>query len=350
MPSKINYKIDAPNNYNNQAKNISSVLPYKKSCATFFDFCSGIGSAHLAFKNLGLNCIGYSEIDKKAEETYKLFYGNAYKNYGDLMNINHKNLPNFDVLLAGFPCQSFSIVGKRTGFKDERGQIIYGLSNIIANKKPKTFLLENVKGLVNINNGGALKEIISLLGSCGYKVFYEVLESTNYDIPQSRERIYIVGIRDDLYSGEFHFPQKSKTTTNIESFLIDTGAKFIIKDSVYVTFLKYLNNKYNAGKYHIDDLLKQDYLIMDTRQSDLRLYHNKIPTLRSGRQGILYVKNKEIRKLSGLEALLLQGFNREMAKKAQDNLAQTTILYQAGNAMTVNVMQEIGKSILEYLS
>ena len=89
---------------------------------------------------------------------------------------------------------------------------------------------------------------------------------------------------------------------------------------------------------------------MDTRQSDLRLYHNKIPTLRSGRQGILYVKNKEIRKLSGLEALLLQGFNREMAKKAQDNLAQTTILYQAGNAMTVNVMQEIGKSILEYLS
>ena len=110
-----------------------------------------------------------------------------------------------------------------------------------------------------------------------------------------------------------------------------------------------MENKYNKGKYKIEELLRQDYLVIDTRQSDLRLYYNKIPTLRTGRQGILYVKNGTIRKLSGMEALLLQGFDIERAKQAQDNFPQSSILAQAGNAMTVNVMQEIGKSILEYI-
>jgi len=315
----------------------------------FFDFCAGIGSAHLAFKNLGLNCVGYSEIDKKAEETYKLFHGTSYKNYGDLMKINLESLEDFDLLLAGFPCQAFSIVGKRKGFEDERGQIIYGLSEIIKAKKPKVFLLENVKGLVNINNGKTLKDILSMLKKCGYNVFYQVIESTEFGIPQARERIYFVGIRNDLYKSEFLFPKKHTKGVDLKAFLIDEDGQFILSNSSYQTFLKYLDNKYNKGKYNLDYLLKQDYLVVDTRQSDLRLYYNKIPTLRTGRQGILYVKNGKIRKLSGMEALLLQGFDIERAKKAQDNFLQSSILAQAGNAMTVNVMQEIGKSILEYL-
>ncbi len=315
----------------------------------FFDFCAGIGSAHLAFKNLGLDCVGYSEIDKKAEETYKLFHGTSYKNYGDLMKINPQSVEDFDVLLAGFPCQAFSIVGKRKGFEDERGQIIYGLSEIIKVKKPKAFLLENVKGLVNINNGKTLKDILSLLKECGYNVFYQVFESTEFGIPQARERVYFVGIRNDLYRGEFYFPENTRKELNLKAFLIDKDEQFILSNASCQTFLKYLNNKYNKGKYNIQDLLKQDYLVIDTRQSDLRLYYNKIPTLRTGRQGILYIKNGKIRKLSGMEALLLQGFDIERAKKAQDNFLQSSILAQAGNAMTVNVMQEIGKSMLEYL-
>jgi DNA (cytosine-5)-methyltransferase 1 len=315
----------------------------------FFDFCAGIGSAHLAFKNLGLDCVGYSEIDKKAEDTYKLFHGSSYKNYGDLMKINPQSLEDFDILLAGFPCQAFSIVGKRKGFEDERGQIIYGLSEIIKVKKPKAFLLENVKGLVNINNGQTLKDILSLLKECGYNVFYRVFESTEFGIPQARERVYFVGIRNDLYRGEFYFSDNARKELNLRAFLIDEDEQFILSNSSYQTFLKYLDNKYNKGKYNIEDLLKQDYLVVDTRQSDLRLYYNKIPTLRTGRQGILYIKNGKIRKLSGMEALLLQGFDIERAKKAQDNFLQSSILAQAGNAMTVNVMQEIGQSILEYL-
>jgi DNA (cytosine-5)-methyltransferase 1 len=315
----------------------------------FFDCCAGIGSAHLAFKNLGLDCVGYSEIDKKAEETYKLFHGNSYKNYGDLMKVNSNSLEDFDILLAGFPCQAFSIAGKRKGFEDERGQIIYGLSEVIKIKKPKAFLLENVKGLVNINNGKTLKDIIFLLKECGYNVVYKVLESTAFGIPQARERVYFVGIRKDMYKWEFSFPNGTDKNVSLKSFLIDADKQFILSNSAYQTFLKYLDNKYNKGKYKIEDLLKQDYLVVDARQSDLRLYYNKIPTLRTGRQGILYIKDNQIRKLSGLEALLLQGFDLQKAKIAQENFLQSNILAQAGNAMTVNVMQEIGKSILEYL-
>jgi DNA (cytosine-5)-methyltransferase 1 len=316
---------------------------------TFFDFCAGIGAAHLAFKNLGFNCVGYSEIDRKAEETYKLFHGSSYKNYGDLMKITPHDLQDFDILLAGFPCQAFSIVGKRKGFEDDRGQIIYGLSKIIAVKKPKAFLLENVKGLININNGKTLQDIIVLLAECGYNVNYRIIESTQCGIPQARERVYFVGIRNDLYKGEFCFPENITVEPNLKDFLIDDNESFILSGATYDTFLRYLKNKYNTGRYNLTDLLKQDYLVIDTRQSDLRLYYNKIPTLRTGRQGILYVKNGNIRKLSGMEALLLQGFDSERAKKVQDHFSQSSILAQAGNAMTVNVMQEIGKSIVEYL-
>ena len=136
----------------------------------------------------------------------------------------------------------------------------------------------------------------------------------------------------------------------MKDFLIDNDETFIIKANVFETLLKYLENKYNKGKYNLNDLLKQDYLVMDTRQSDLRLYYNKVPTLRAGRQGILYIKNSQIRKISSLEALLLQGFNLEMAQKAKNSFTQNTILSQTGNAMTVNVMQAIGKHILDYLS
>lgn len=345
-------------NYNFQNNN-QQINSYKKSSNDhnqsftknykFFDFCAGIGSAHLAFKNLGINCVGYSEIDKKAEETYKLFHGSSYKNYGDLMKINPKDLADFDILLAGFPCQAFSIAGKRKGFEDKRGQIIYGLCEIIKIKKPKALLLENVKGLVSINNGKTLRDVIYLLRECGYGVFYQVLESTEFGIPQARERVYFVGIRNDLCQREFCFPKNTKKTLNLKDFLIDEDERYILCDSSYQTFLKYLENKYNKGKYNLEELLKQDYLVIDTRQSDLRLYRNKIPTLRTGRQGILYVKNLKIRKLSAMEALLLQGFNKELARKAQDNFLQSIILAQAGNAMTVNVIQEIGKNILEYL-
>lgn len=315
----------------------------------FIDFCAGIGSAHFAFANLGLTCAGFSEIEASAIKMYTLFHG-QHKNYGDIMQINPHSLPDFDVLCAGFPCQTFSIVGKRQGFEDARGQIIYGLCDILKIKQPKAFLLENVKGLVNINKGQTLKNILSMLDDAGYSVSYKVIESTAFNIPQKRERIYIVGFLKSKKI-RFTFPKPQEQDYDIKDFLIETDAQFIIKTDtpVYQTFLKYLDNKYNVGKYDLQSILSQDYLVLDTRQSDLRLYHNAIPTLRTGRQGILYVKNKQLRKISGREALLLQGFDDYYARLAQQNFTQIKILSLAGNAMTVGVMEAIGSKIKEHL-
>jgi len=323
----------------------------EKKKLKFMDFCAGIGAGRLGLQNLGLECVGFSEIDKNAERTYREFFGYEEKNYGDLMKINPNDLPDFDLMIAGFPCQSFSVIGQRKGMNDLRGQIIYGLIKIMNAKNLPYFILENVKGLTNHDNGRTFKIILEELDKTGYKVFSKVLSSLHYGVPQMRERIYFVGIRKDLIenSEKFEWPKQEKTP-KIENYLIDDSElEFDEKKSAYETFLRFLNNKYNKGLFKIEDLLKEDYLVLDTRQSDLRLYTNKVPTLRTGRHGILYVKKGKFRKLSGFESLLLQGFPKSLAEKVKGKIADIYLLSQAGNAMTVSSIQSIGNNLLKYV-
>lgn len=317
----------------------------------FIDFCAGIGAGRLGLQSLDLNCLAFSEIDKKAEKTYREFFGHEEKNYGDLMKINPDDLPNFDLMIAGFPCQTFSVIGQRKGMNDSRGQIVYGLIKIMKAKNLPYFILENVKGLVNHDDGKSLKVILEELNKAGYKVFYRVLSSLDYGVPQMRDRIYFVGIRKDLIkkNKEFEWPKPVKTP-KLQDYLIDDNELGLNeKKQAYETFLRFLNNKYNKGLYKIEDLLKEDYLVLDTRQSDLRLYRNKVPTLRTGRHGILYVKNRKFRKLSGFESLLLQGFPKSLAEKIKDKIADIYLLGQAGNAMTVSTIEAVGNNLLKYI-
>jgi len=315
---------------------------------TFFDFCAGIGAGHTALKELGQS-VGFSEIDPKAETTYRLV-NDTYnlKNWGDLTKINPKALPSFDLMLSGFPCQSFSIVGKRQGMKDSRGLIIFSLANILKQKKAKYFLLENVKGLVSHERGETIKKVYELLTSAGYKVFWNVLKSSDYGIPQIRERVYFVGVREDLVEKdfEFKFPKKEKAGRLLKDCLFNDDKEFILneKSAGWKTFISYLNNKYNKGQFNLNDILKQNGLILDTRQSDLRLYKDNCPTLRTGRHGILYVKDGELRRLSGKEGLMIQGFEREQAERAE-KISNTLLLAQAGNAFTVRVINRIVKEL-----
>ncbi len=319
---------------------------------TFIDFCAGIGAGRLALENLGLECLAFSEIDINAEKTYRIFFGNEEKNFGDLMKINPKNLPNFDVMIAGFPCQSFSINGQRKGMSDERGQIIYGLIKIMKEKNLKYFILENVKGLVNHEQGKSLKIILNELDDAGYEVHYKILNSLNYGVPQMRERIYFVGVRKDLIKKNrlFQWPEVSKKADITKYLIDDDKLEFNDKNKNYKTFIKYIQNKYNNGKHQIEKLLEKNHLVIDTRQSDLRLYQNCVPTLRTGRHGIMYVRNNNFRKLSGFESLLLQGVPLKMAKKAKGKISDARLLSQAGNAMTVNTIQSVGKSLLNYIN
>ena len=320
---------------------------------TFFDFCAGIGAGHTALKELG-QPVGFSEIDPKAEITYRLVNNTrSLKNWGDLTKIDPKALPDFDLMLGGFPCQSFSIVGKRQGMKDNRGLVIFSLANILKQKRVKYFLLENVKGLVSHERGETIKKIYELLTSAGYKVFWSVLKTSDYGIPQIRERVYFVGIRNDLVGKNFNFnfPKKEKAGRLLKDYLFDDDKDFIFNkhSAGWETFIAYLNNKYNRGQFNLGDILKQNNLILDTRQSDLRIFKENCPTLRTGRHGILYVKNGELRRLSGKEALMIQGFKKEQANKTK-KISNNLLLAQAGNAFTVKVINKITKELLKQVS
>ncbi len=318
----------------------------------FIDFCAGIGGGRIGLENLGMQCVGFSEIAPSYVKTYREFFGQDEKNLGDLMKINPNELPDFDLLIAGFPCQTFSVIGPRTGLNDKRGLIILGLIDIMNGKNLKYFILENVKGLLNHDGGQSIKFILNELDKAGYKVFWKLVSSINYGVPQMRERIYFVGVRKDLVKDgiPFNFPQAVKKP-ELKEYLVDTDElKFNEKKRAYETFLRYLDNRYNKGKFSIEELLKEDFLVVDTRQSDLRLYRGKTPTLRTGRHGILYVRNGKFRKLSGYESLLLQGFPEELSKKAKRNIQNAYLLSQAGNAMTVNVVEAFGKSLLDFIN
>ncbi len=310
----------------------------------FIDFCSGIGAGRLGLELLGFKCLAHSEIDIDSEFTYKLFFGSE-NNLGDLTKINYTDIPYCDLLIAGFPCQTFSIVGKREGFLDDRGKIIYHLSEILKIKNIPYFIFENVKGLVNHDRGKTLEHILNLLNNAGYCVFYDVLNSINYGVPQLRERVYFVGIRKDLCYKPFIFPD-FLPNVNLKDFLLAKNNDRL--DINNPTFKKYLNNKYNKDKVQIEKILDKNYTVIDTRQSDLRVYENKCPTLRAGRHGLLYVKNRKLYKLSGQEALLLQGFPKEFILKAA-KISNNKLLSQAGNAMTVNVIYAIGQNLVEYI-
>lgn len=315
----------------------------------FFDFCSGIGAGRRGLELAGMECVGYSEISRSAVASYKLLHNtDNEKNYGNLTKINPDTLPEFDLLIAGFPCQTFSVIGKKEGFNDTRGQLIFHIIGILKAKNIKYFILENVKGLTTHDSGNTLKTILKALDEAGYYVEHNVLNSMNYGVPQMRQRVYFVGIRKDLQITNkkfiWDFPQKAKP---IEEILVSDNNEITEVDLKY--FIDYLKNKTNQGKVTLEDIVKKEYVVVDTRQSDLRLYYNRIPTLRSFRDGLYYVRNGKLRALTGYEAMLIQGFSPEYAKKVL-SIKDRDLLRQTGNAMTVGVIESIGKSLLQYLS
>lgn len=313
----------------------------------FFDFCSGIGGGRIGMEEVGFECVGHSEIDLNTAKTYEKFFNDS-RNYGDLTKIDLKELPEFDIMIAGFPCQTFSIAGKREGFEDNRGLIIYSLIKIMKTKNVKYFLLENVKGLLNHDKGKTLRIIKNELEKAGYNLYTKVLNSINFGVPQMRERIYLVGFRKDLDNYTFEFPSEENIIYNLENYLDTENTAEL--DKTNETFNRYLKNKYNKEKnYRIEDILTWENSVIDYRQSDLRRYNGYFPTLRTGRHGLLYIKNKKMLRLNGYEALLLQGFPKEIAEivKKDKFFINNTVLSQAGNAMTVNVIKKIAEKMNE---
>jgi DNA (cytosine-5-)-methyltransferase len=315
---------------------------------TFFDFCSGIGGGRLGLEKCGLTCVGSSDTSRLANKTYDLLFNDKQDiNYGNLRKINCSEIPDFDVMISGFPCQTFSVIGRQAGTKDPRGQIIYSLIKILEEKHPKVFIFENVKGLVTHDKGKTFNDILSLLTSVGYSVFFKVLNSIDYGVPHMRQRIYIVGFEKKLGILDFEWPEP-RNRVSIDDFFNPTD-NFMSNDDYEWFTEKYMNNDKNKGKYSIARILESDNVVVDTRMSDLRLYYNRMPTLRAHRDGIYYVRNEKFYYLKGEEALKFQGFDDYLIKKVIGHVSNRHLLQQAGNAMTVNVIHSICESILDIM-
>ncbi|MBR4027130.1 MAG: DNA cytosine methyltransferase, partial [Lachnospiraceae bacterium] len=161
----------------------------------FIDLFCGLGGFRLAFEKAGGECVFSSDIDEAVQKTYAMNFGEVP--HGDITKIEARDIPNHDILCAGFPCQPFSTAGRRLGFEDTRGTLFFEVARILKEKQPIGFILENVKGLTNHDNGHTLEVILSTLDEIGYHYKYEVLNAKNYNVPQNRERWYCVGVRKD---------------------------------------------------------------------------------------------------------------------------------------------------------
>ncbi|MEK6760901.1 MAG: DNA cytosine methyltransferase [Nanoarchaeota archaeon] len=173
----------------------------------FIDLFAGIGGFRIALENHGAECVFSSEWDKGAQNTYETNFGEVPN--GDITKIKESEIPEHDILCAGFPCQAFSISGKQRGFNDARGTLFFEIARIAKYHQPKVLFLENVKNLTKHNYGNTLKTILRILDDIGYDAYYNILTASDYGVPQSRERIYIVAFRKDLGVKYFYFPKKT---------------------------------------------------------------------------------------------------------------------------------------------
>ena len=299
----------------------------------FIDLFAGIGGVRKGFEDPSTLCVFSSEWDKHAIKTYEANYGEIP--FGDITKINEKDIPDHDVLLAGFPCQPFSHIGKRQGFLHvTQGTLFFDVLRILKEKQPRAFLLENVKGLVTHNKGRTLQIILKSLEEIGYSVFFDVLDAQNFWLPQRRERILFVGFRADLTIHSFHFPQgDSENKVAIGSILEANPVGYAISEHLQKSYLF----KKDDGRPQIVD--KNSTIQVNTLVAS---YH-KIQRLTG-----TFVKEGEtgLRLFSELECKRLMGFPDAFIVP----VSRTQMYRQFGNSVAVPMIAAVAKNIKEVLS
>ncbi|MGV0966040.1 DNA cytosine methyltransferase [Empedobacter falsenii] len=308
----------------------------------FIDLFAGIGGFHYALSSYGAKCVFASEWDKYASETYEQNF--KIKPQGDITLIDEKNIPQHDILCGGFPCQAFSVSGKQMGFEDTRGTLFFDIARIISHHKPKILFLENVKNLAKHDNGKTFQTIISTLDNLGYNVYSKILNSSNFGLPQNRERVYIVGFEKSINSSSFKFPQNLNTPISLNNILEEnpTDAKIITRDDIEI--YKDFNIEEDIfGNKVLPNKPIQIGKVNKGGQGE-RIYHpiGHAITLSAYGGGVgsktgLYKIKHQIRKLSPRECARVQGFPDDFII----NKTQTQAYKQFGNSVSVNVLQSI---------
>lgn len=212
----------------------------------FIDLFSGIGGFRIALESLGFKCVFSSDIDKEARKVYKNNFGENPE--GDITKIPNSEIPSHDILCAGFPCQPFSISGKRLGFEDIRGTLFYDIARIAKYSRPKFLFLENVANFVKHDEGKTLKTILEILDSINYSVYYDVLNASLFGVPQSRKRVYFLCIRKDLNFKSYFFPKPTLENISLKNIILeDKYTKNLIIERNDIYFDKNSNKLMNSN-------------------------------------------------------------------------------------------------------
>ena len=311
------------------------------TCASFF---AGVGGIDLGFEEQGFKTIYANEFDTKARETFALNFPHVQLDGRDIREVQATEVPSVDVIIGGFPCQAFSITGYQQGFHDEkgRGTLFFELARIIEEKQPQAIFLENVKNLVNHDKGNTFKVILTTLEELGYFVTYQVMNAAEYgNIPQGRERIYIVGFKDKGAFERFTFPQKLDLTTSVFD-VIDFKTKvdeqyYYREDKHYYPLLR--DNIVSIGgiyEYRRGNKIRENKSgVVPTLLASMGTGGNNVP--------LILTEDGEVRKLTPRECFNTQGFPRSY--EFPENMANSHLYKQAGNSVVVPVVSRIAKQI-----
>ena len=298
----------------------------------FIDLFAGIGGMRLAFESTGATCVFSSEWDKYAQKTYEANFGEIPN--GDITKIKASEIPKFDILLAGFPCQPFSSIGKREGFEHKtQGTLFYDVARIIDHHKPRAFLLENVSGLLTHDKGKTFKTIISTLHELGYEIEYRILDASDYGVPQKRERIYIVGFKKSkVRSADFHFPRPRNKKIGI--------GKFVENGRSDLSITKHLQKVYI---YKIPDgrpeviTPKSDFPVKTLVASYHKIQRLTGTFVADGPTGLRLLSENECKAVMGYP------------KSFKVPVSRTQMYRQFGNSVAVPVVKAIAKAMIIHL-
>lgn len=318
----------------------SVVIPTKNFRT--LDLFAGVGGLRLGFEKAGFSTVFANDFEAKCADTYNLNFGKTKLIVEDIKKISTKDIPDCDFVLGGFPCQAFSIAGYRKGFNDDkgRGNLFFDIVRIIEDKQPIGFLLENVKNLKTHDGGNTFKVIQQTLKEVGYYIKAKVLNSMEYgNVPQNRERIYIVGFKDKAKIENFEFPEPIKLTKRIEDILEkEVDAKY------------YYNGKPLYEKIK-DEITEQNQVYQWRRKYVRQNKKGVSPTLTAnmgmgGHNVPIIFDGKGVRKLTPRECFRLQGFQNNYKLP---NIADSALYKQAGNSVTVTVIERIANQMAKVL-
>lgn len=307
---------------------------------TFIDLFAGLGGFRIALESLGAKCVYSNEWDIPVQEVYAENFGDIPE--GDITKVDEKSIPDHDILCAGFPCQAFSISGKQRGFEDSRGTLFFDVARIVKEKKPKVVFLENVKNFATHDEGRTLAVVKSTMEELGYDFNAKVLNAVDYNIPQKRERIYMVCFRRDLNITDFEYPKPIKLTRHVEDFLLkdEELVKNLYVERPDMYYSNKEDNEYSDKSIRLGTVNKggQGERIYSTKGIAITLsaYGGGVFAKTGG-----YYINGRARKLHPRECARIMGYPDTYKIDKSANQAYK----QFGNSVVIDVLQLIAEKI-----